>query len=62
MENRQQSFQITKKQHDYLLPIFGNIGTKKMLAIIDRKVEKFFFIGNYDEYLDLLNKCKYLND
>lgn len=55
------SFQITKKQYNYLLPIFGNIGTKKMLAIIDRKIDKYFFIGNQESYLDLLGRCKYLD-
>jgi len=55
-----QSFQITKKQYNYLLPIFGNIGSQKMLQVIDRKIEKFFFIGDYSEYLDLLNRCKFI--
>lgn len=55
-----QSFQITKKQHDYLLPVFGNTGTKQLLQRIDRKIEKYFFIGTYSEYLDLLNRCKFI--
>lgn len=54
------SYQITKKQHDYLLPVFGKCGTNRLLQRVDRKVEKFYFIGNYEEYLDLLNRCKYL--
>jgi hypothetical protein len=55
-----QSYQITKKQHDYLLPVFGKVGTGQLLQRVDRKVEKFYFIGSYEEYLDLLNRCKYL--
>jgi hypothetical protein len=55
-----QSFQITKKQHDYLLPVFGNIGSKKLLQRVDRKIEKYFFIGEYSEYLDMLNRCKFI--
>ncbi len=57
---REYSFQITKKQYDYLLPIFGNIGSKKMLSKIDRRIDKYFFIGNQESYLDLLNRCKYI--
>jgi hypothetical protein len=57
---RKESFQITKKQYDYLLPVFGNIGSKKMLQVIDRKIDKYFFIGDYSEYLDLLNRCKFI--
>lgn len=55
-----QSFQINKKQYDYLLPVFGKDGSDKLLSRIDRKVDKFYFIGTYEEYLDLLNRCKYI--
>jgi len=54
------SYQLTKKQYNYLLPIFGNIGTKQLLSRIDRKIEKYFFIGTNEQYLDALNRCKYL--
>ena len=57
---REYSFQINKKQYDYLLPVFGNIGSKKMLSVTDRKVDKYFFIGTQKSYLDLLNRCKYI--
>jgi hypothetical protein len=57
---REYSFQITKKQHDYLLPVFGICGTNKLTCRIDRKIEKFFFIGTEDDYKDLLNRCAYL--
>lgn len=57
---RENSFQITKKQYDYLLPIFGNVGSKKILSTLDRKIDKYFFIGNQESYLDLLNRCKYI--
>lgn len=55
------SFEITKQQYDYLLPVFGIIATNKLLSIIDRKIEKYFFIGTTDEYLDMINRCKYIN-
>lgn len=58
---RDYSFQITQKQYNYLLPVFGNVGSKQMLCRIDRKVEKYYFIGNNEEFIDLLNRCKYLN-
>ena len=57
---RDYSFQITKKQYNYLLPVFGNVGSKKLSSVIDRKIDKYYFIGNYNEYLDLLNRCKYI--
>lgn len=55
------SFQLTKNQYDYLLPIFGNYGSKQLFSRIDRKIEKYYFIGSNDDYKDLLNRCKYLN-
>lgn len=58
---RDYSFTITKEQFDYLLPVFGKEGSNRLLSRVDRKIEKYFFIGNDDEYLDLLNRCKYLN-
>lgn len=57
---RRYSFQITQKQYNYLLPIFGNCGTKQLLSRVDRKIEKYYFIGTYMEYQDLLNRCAYL--
>lgn len=55
------SFQITKKQYDYLLPVLGNCGSKQLFYRVDRKIEKYYFIGSNDGYKDLLNRCKYLN-
>ena len=57
---REYSFQITKVQYDYLLPIFGNYGSEKLLCRTDRKIEKYFFIGSNDDFKDLLNRCKYI--
>lgn len=57
---RDYSFPITLVQYNYLLPIYGNVGTKQLLYRIDRKYDKYFFIGNDEEYLDLLNRCKYI--
>ena len=55
------SFQITKNQYDYLLPIFGNCGSKQLFSRIDRKIEKYYYIGSYDGHKELLNRCKYIN-
>lgn len=55
------SYQIIKKQYDYLLPVLGNCGSKQLFSRVDRKVEKYYFIGSHDSYKDLLNRCKYLN-
>ncbi len=57
---RSYSFQITREQYNYLLPIFGNVGTKQLHTTTDRKVEKFFFIGTDEQYNDLLNRCAYI--
>ena len=53
-------FQISEEQYNYLLPVFGIIGTNQMSCIIERKIEKYFFFGTYVEHLDLLNRCKYM--
>ena len=58
---RDYSFQLTKNQYNYLLPVLGNCGTKQLFYRIDRKIEKYYFIGSYDGYKDLLNRCKYIN-
>jgi hypothetical protein len=55
------SFQITKKQYDYLLPILGNCGSKQLFSRVDRKVEKYYYIGSCNDYEEVLNICKYLN-
>ncbi len=52
------SYQITKKQYDYLLPVMRD----KLLFRTDRKIDKFYFIGTYEEYKYLLDRCKYLKD
>jgi hypothetical protein len=57
---RDYSFQITKNQFNYLLPIYGHEGTNQLFQRIDRKIEKFYFIGTYNQFLELLNRCKYL--
>jgi hypothetical protein len=61
-ESRDQSYPISKKQYDYLLPVFGPEGTKQLSHRVDRKVDKYYFIGTHEEHLDLLNRCKYLNE
>jgi hypothetical protein len=58
---RDYSFQITKEQYNYLLPVFGHCGSKQLFYRVDKKVEKYYFIGNSDDYKDLLNRCKYIN-
>jgi hypothetical protein len=55
---RDYSFTITKKQYDYLLPVFGiSSGNNRLLA----KEKGYYFIGTNDDYLDMLNRCKYIN-
>jgi hypothetical protein len=57
---RDYSFQITKNQFNYLLPIYGHEGTNQLLQRVDRKIDKFYFIGTNQDFLELLNRCKYL--
>ena len=58
--NRAYSFQITKKQYNYLLPIYGICKTNQLLHRIDRKIDKYYFIGTDEQYIDLLHRCSYL--
>lgn len=51
------SHTLTKKQHDYLLPVFGIPAQNKMLV----RGDNHYFIGTHAEYLDALNRCRYLN-
>ena len=39
---------------------YFDFSTKKMLSVTDRKIDKYFFIGSQESYLDLLNRCKYI--
>jgi hypothetical protein len=57
---RYYSFQINKKQFDYLLPIYVHKGTNQLVQRVDRKIDKFYFIGTNQDFLELLNRCKYL--
>jgi hypothetical protein len=57
---RKHSFQIIKKQYDYLLPIYGNIGSQQLLHRVDRKIDKYYFIGTNEEYKELLCRCEYM--
>jgi hypothetical protein len=57
---REYSFEITKKRYDYLLPVFGNCGNRKLLCRVDRQIEKYYFIGTNEDFEDLLVRCKYI--
>jgi hypothetical protein len=50
------TFQITKKMHDYMLPICGIIGTGNL----HERNNKYYFIGSHDLYRDFVNRCKYM--
>lgn len=49
---RDYSFEITKRRYDYMFPVFGH---KRLLS----RGNKYYFIGNNEDYLDFLNRCKY---
>lgn len=53
-------YRITKKQYNYLLPIYGLGG------INAGKIKEFeggasYFFGDYEQYQDAMNRCKYLD-
>ena len=54
---RESSYSITQQQYNYLLPVFGIVAQNRLLE----RQGKHFFIGNNEDYLDALNRCKYLN-
>lgn len=54
-----QSFPITEKQRNYLLPVKG-FREKFLTRDLPNANRQFFFIGSQSEYKDLLNRCKYL--
>ena len=62
---RDYSFEITKKQHDYLLPIFGKSGCYKKNRLYQKidnsRGDRFFFIGTNEEHEDMLERCAYLD-
>lgn len=53
------SFELTKEEHDYLLPVFG-ICTQGRTRLMER-MGKYFFIGEKSEYLDALERCLFLD-
>ena len=52
------AYTITKKQYEYLLPV-PNI-TSKMLRRFTGDAISYSFIGKRAEYIDFLNRCKFL--
>ena len=52
------SYELTKKQYDYLLPIYGICAPQKT-QLLERQ-GRYSFIGTYVEYTEALNRCKYL--
>jgi len=62
---REYSHTITEQQYNYLLPVFGNAaqGRTRLLHrhISSQKRDSYFFIGTHEDFLDMHNRCKYLN-
>lgn len=60
---REYSYTITKKQHDYLLPIFGRIAKNKLIERYHsrKKITTYLFIGSEEGYKDMLLRCRYLS-
>jgi acetate kinase len=53
-----EAFTITKAQYEYLLPV-SNIKSK-MLRRFTSNAISYSFIGSRAEYIDFLNRCKFL--
>lgn len=59
---REYSHSITKKQYDYLLPVFGIAsGNNKLMRRTLGGNDFHYFIGTNDAHKDMLNRCKYLD-
>jgi hypothetical protein len=60
---REYSYPLTQKQYNYLLPVYGIAaqGRTRLLQRTDRKHDKYYFIGTYQDYKEALNRCLYLN-
>jgi hypothetical protein len=58
------AFTITREQYNYLLPVFG-IAAQGETRLLCRQNpdgrEMYSFIGNKEDYQDMLNRCKYLD-
>lgn len=52
------SYSLTKKQYDYLLPVYG-ICVPNQNKLMERN-GRYSFIGTYSEYIEALNRCAYL--
>jgi len=59
---KEYSFQITQKQYNYLLPVFGLSapGRTRLMMKSAYGRQSYYFIGTEDDYKDMLNRCKYL--
>jgi hypothetical protein len=55
---RDNSYKITEKQYNYLLPVFGL--SAKGVTKLHTSRGQYYFIGTYEEHKDMLNRCKYL--
>ena len=54
---RDESYKITKEQYNYLLPTELK---PKLLCRNAGGKEYHYFIGTFEGYKDVLNRCKYL--
>lgn len=45
-------YQITREQYNYMLAVCRE-------KLSDRN-GRYYFIGSYEDYLDFLNRCKYM--
>jgi hypothetical protein len=55
------SIQISKAMHDYMLPIFGIVGSGNLHCRNDKQYgDRYYFIGSHDQYNDFVNRCKYM--
>ena len=52
-------FTITEKLYNYLLAVPSM--RSKMQRIVRKIKDSYVFVGTYEDYEDLLNRCKYLD-
>lgn len=59
---RTESFRITLKQYNYLLPVWPRGDSPLLKRCIDGGKEEHAFIGTVEEYADAQRRCAYIDD
>lgn len=63
-------YEISKEIYNYLLPVYGKsaeyngfkrtIDSPYIVERSDKNEDRYYFIGNPTEYIEMCDRCKYL--